>query len=436
MYGPVFGFFTSMVAYLLSVQVPLATVAESRRDTQHQLSDGLPAPRPGLHASVFTRRVLRWHEDYCGKSRLCRESTLLHTPECYRCAPCRCDIHCQAFGDCCPDVALTELSTNLFSRSERLFQASVTCESSEIQLFLPMTSSSEPPNSPSQPSQTLDPSYEQQPVLANSAANNRGTYIRNRGGLDRDSTIPKFYMISRCPNTFTRDSSECQNGGVMSPVSPAGYNGRGISQSDPPAVYRNIHCARCHGVYDTVPWNIRVICTRMKNLPSFSTPRNLTLTLALDPDCAVIFTPPPAPNHRSRLCYIQPDMISSCNVTGAWRKRDSFLERACLSYLTPKTVGGKLYQNVFCFLCNHDDQDGSTQFTLTACQHSPNLAISSGLEGAVNLPLSLTLANFDITRELTQAVLFEGPTDRKCQDSELYDSKKVRRKARLRESKR
>ena len=421
---------------LLLTHPPGVTIAKTRTETQYQLSDGLPAPLPGAHTSVFTNRVLRWHEDYCGKSRLCHESTRMHGTDCYRCAPCRCDIHCHSFGDCCPDVAMSDLSAGQLSRSDRLFQESITCESSELQLFLPVIPSGDPLSTSTQTPPSLDPIYgrygqrqrlyhPRKPGLSDG----RGDESGGRG-VDRDSAIANFYMVSRCPHTFTRDSSECQNDGVLSPVSPAGYNGRGISSRDPPAVYRNQHCARCHGVYETVPWNIRVLCSRMKSL-LFATPRNLTLSLALDPDCAVTFTPPPAPHHHARHCYTRPGIISSCNVTGAWRKRDSFLERACLSYVTPKTVGGKLYQNVFCFLCNHGDEDASLQLSLTACQRNPNLAITSGVGGDVaqtgsGQTLSMTLTKFDITRELARPVLFEGPGDKKCEDREVYDFKQVR----------
>ncbi|RUS83648.1 hypothetical protein EGW08_008616, partial [Elysia chlorotica] len=161
---------------------------------------------------------------------------------------------------------------------------------SELQLFLSVFPTGESASvSPQPPTPAWDPEYRgygyrrrlyhpKQPVLG-------GTGDTEGEGLDRDSSIANFYMISQCPNSFTRESSECQKDGVLSPVSPAGYDGQGISSRDPPVVYRNQHCARCHGVHSIVPWNIRVSCSRMKNLSSFPTPRNLTLTLALDPDC-------------------------------------------------------------------------------------------------------------------------------------------------------
>ncbi|RUS83649.1 hypothetical protein EGW08_008617, partial [Elysia chlorotica] len=131
----------------------------------------------------------------------------------------------------------------------------------------------------------------------------------------------------------------------------------------------------------------------------------------------------------ARLCYVRPGIISACNVTGAWQKRDSFLERACHSYVTPKAMGGKLYQNVFCFLCNHGDDDAKLQLYLRACQRNVNLGATSSVGDAAthragsSQTLSVTLSNFDITQELPQSVLFEGPTNKKCGEREVYDFK-------------
>lgn len=75
-----------------------------------------------------------------------------------------------------------------------------------------------------------------------------------------------------------------------------------------------------------------------------------------DTDCILTYHPP-RDLPLVRTCHSPSDMVTTCNVTGAWSGSSDaeFLQRACAAYLDPKVSENRTFQNVFCYLCNFDD---------------------------------------------------------------------------------
>ena len=147
-------------------------------------------------------------------------------------------------------------------------------------------------------------------------------------------------------------------------------------------------------------------CNVSKNFTS-SKADDMLEEAADDKDCFIVTIPPPAlPSPRH--CYYDVTMITSCNVTGEWRQYDSFTERACTAYVSPKMVEGRLYQNVFCYICNSADPD---EHMFTMCARNP---------GLFPMPFSALL-------DFSGAIYGQRPWDTavKCADGEIYDDTTV-----------
>ncbi|XP_005089160.2 uncharacterized protein LOC101860135 [Aplysia californica] len=286
--------------------------------------EAYPAPSPVNNIDNFVKEVLRWHTHYCGKNRMCQEYTSSH---CYKCSPCQCDLSCHDYGDCCPDLALEKRDGDDFPRPFTGNDVDVvTCKSVSL-----------------------------------SRTSLRGVRENQEYG-SQHPYVDSYYMVSSCPHTFSSDASACENSNEGPPVTSEINSTSGSS-----IVFKNIHCARCHGYLNVTAWKIQISCMSRQNLTSLSTPYRAVMSAISRPGCSVSYIPPEFA--KGRKCFSKPGMIYKCNVTGHWPRRDAFLERACHSHLTPKLVNGVLYKNVFCFLCN-TNVDGSHQ-DLTSCQRSP-----------------------------------------------------------------
>ncbi|XP_076441548.1 uncharacterized protein LOC143280758 isoform X2 [Babylonia areolata] len=168
-------------------------------------------------------------------------------------------------------------------------------------------------------------------------------------------------------------------------------------------VFANTHCAECNGVEESevVPWKVLLHCQTERNVTVTSV-ENTAQQAARDRDCFLVYFPPPSlPSPRQ--CYYDDTMITSCNVTGAWPEPDPFTERACASYLDPKMAEGKLFQNVFCYICNSANPE-----LFAFCERTPVLS---------PMPFSALL-------DFSGAIYGESKTSAAamdCSASEIYD---------------
>ncbi|BFZ06833.1 hypothetical protein BsWGS_09872 [Bradybaena similaris] len=335
-------------------------------------SDAFPAPRPGEQDS-FSTRLLRWHEKYCGKNRMCANHV---ASNCYLCAPCQCDLNCSHFGDCCPDVVVETRNDNFqkpFTGNDIIVMS---CENTELQ----------------------DPPFEYSNSDRERVAK-RQTDTLTAYRLGQETKSHSYFMITGCPQTYSGDAHECQDNGHIAPVS--------ASTNDSAQIFINKYCALCHGIVDVVPWNIQVSCEGKKKLSTLHSARDVLLMFLSQPDCTLAYVPPSS--HVARKCYSDPAMISRCNVTGSWSKRDSFYERACHSFLTPKTVDNIMYKNVFCYMCNHDEE---TQMVLTRCQQTPASSTPS---------LEVVLRHEQVTEADSGRRLFGNLPYKLCNSRGIYD---------------
>ncbi|CAG5115554.1 unnamed protein product, partial [Candidula unifasciata] len=297
---------------------------------------------------------------------------------CYRCAPCQCDLNCSHFEDCCPDVVLETSHDNFLKPFTGSYPSVTSCENTELQ----------------------DPPFEY-------SASEKDTRTRRQSDLltayrlEKETRSQSYFMVTGCPQTYSGDVHECQDSGTIAPVSSV--------TNDSAQVFININCALCHDVVDTIPWNIQISCENKKNFSSLYTPREVLLMSLSQPDCVLAYLPPSS--HAARKCYSEPAMISRCNVTGNWNKRDSFLERACHSFLTPKVVDKIMYKNVFCFMCNHDDEP-ETHMLLTSCQKHPM---------SWSPPLEVSLRHEDLQQTDSVKRSFGDVRYRTCNSRGIYD---------------
>lgn len=109
--------------------------------------------------------------------------------------------------------------------------------------------------------------------------------------------------------------------------------------------YASKTCAGCHGENQTVPWSFDVSCPNISIDPSVFSDFSELMSGMQERRCTVNLKPP----YKAQSCNKE-TVISKCNVTGLWNRRDEDLETACLNYWRPYGA----FQNVFCFLCNID----------------------------------------------------------------------------------
>ena len=117
-------------------------------------------------------------------------------------------------------------------------------------------------------------------------------------------------------------------------------------------IYQNIHCAKCHGINDTIPWQIQTTCYDIMKV-NFE---NLMGAL-LSKNCNMVNTVPKDLEHTitKYKCYIPSKLkYTSCNATGLMTHYDSDIEAACEQSTWPLDSVDYMSKNAFCVLCNED----------------------------------------------------------------------------------
>ncbi|KAL8606554.1 hypothetical protein ACOMHN_015594 [Nucella lapillus] len=296
------------------------------------------------------------HRRYCQTSRTCLG---LGYGRCHYCRPCQCDDDCRRYGDCCPDKLLEVVE--------------------EVQ---PIT-------------------------IPLACRNNLYSGYTEEQLRSRRPNATSFLMTAKCPPSapaeLARQCGQGSNHGPVSTVPVGDWEGPAEgARASRVAVFANIHCAKCHGVQQSraLLWKTILHCPNDKNFTS-TEGEQLAQEAAQENDCFLVYFPPPSlPSPRQ--CYYDDTMITSCNVTGAWPEADPFTERACAAYLDPKMAEGKLFQNVFCYICNSAEPD-----RFAFCERTG--------EGISPMPFSALLDFSDVVYgKSTQSEV-------KCEESEIYD---------------
>lgn len=111
-------------------------------------------------------------------------------------------------------------------------------------------------------------------------------------------------------------------------------------------VYQNRYCSICNNEYDYNELNIDLDCPNVEDF-NFVSSYNELLNTAKTKQCKVIFTQFGTIFHSCLSRY--KNMISTCNVTGTWKRYNFNIEQACLSAY--EAFYG-IFKNIFCAMCN------------------------------------------------------------------------------------
>ena len=157
-----------------------------------------------------------------------------------------------------------------------------------------------------------------------------------------------YYMIHQC---LTDTQNDCKNKTVASWGSFLPVYSRTADK-----IYFNMHCAECNYVYDSVSWNVSLLC---KFVLEPKVMNDFLLQALDDGACELTFIPPDDEGIDKFSCH--KNAVNTCNFTGKWAKDDPVIRKACEMVYAP--VGGDsfenyiMYANVFCKLCNEDTHD-------------------------------------------------------------------------------
>lgn len=126
--------------------------------------------------------------------------------------------------------------------------------------------------------------------------------------------------------------------------------------------YVNIQCSKCNGEDEVIPWTYFISCPRKKvDLDVYSDAGHLWYGMQQN-ECAINYMPPLKSNPKR--CRSLP-VVAECNITGTWEQYDEDVLNACRQYRNQYGV----FQNVFCFICNTESQQGATSLSLDECSN-------------------------------------------------------------------
>ena len=132
-------------------------------------------------------------------------------------------------------------------------------------------------------------------------------------------------------------------------------------------VYRNPHCAKCHGVDRYTPWRLGVDCKHFQYLYTVRSELEL-LEEVSDTDtkthnvCSMNHSPPvdssPKPCGPFFRGSVPGPFIQTCNVTGLWTKLNEDVHTNCAKFtalhfrVREVVPPHSTFMNLFCALCN------------------------------------------------------------------------------------
>ena len=171
----------------------------------------------------------------------------------------------------------------------------------------------------------------------------------------------RFLSVVRCPEQHPDPTlrQECEHGkGNFTIDEP-------VTDLATQVVYRNPHCAKCHGVDGYTPWRLQIECQHFQYLYTVRSELEL-LEEVSDVDtnrhieCTLNHVHPPysSPKDCGPLFPKYSPLIRTCNVTGRWTKLDEDVQTNCAKFtalhfrvreIWPTM---SMFMNLFCALCN------------------------------------------------------------------------------------
>ncbi|XP_045160679.2 uncharacterized protein LOC123525595 [Mercenaria mercenaria] len=182
-----------------------------------------------------------------------------------------------------------------------------------------------------------------------------------RSSIDRRNTqLSPYFVRAHCPKSFTNHSTrdKCE---TSTPESIE--DGVFVSSKNGKIVYKNRHCALCHGEEDPIMWAVGVDekCVRDVFLSRSDTHHSLNASYMnekLMTSCTITFDRPSITSWKHVVCAYEGLLISSCpDLTSQKLSSDGIdkeLNELCLKDNSALSVfhGKWQYANVYCYLCN------------------------------------------------------------------------------------
>ena len=213
----------------------------------------------------------------------------------------------------------------------------------------------------------------------------------------------RYYVTETCPEALTDAALEQK---CAESVAETLVDLIWVSDPNTNRIYANKWCAECHGIRKYKQWRLSTTCAEIIFIENYS--ENIRSVL----DSCELDVIPPNRKAKESLC-LSPD-FSTCNETGLWKVKDSLTETLCNShsmlFVKHYLVTSKVYRNVFCFMCNIDQQSqwGTVK---DICDDS----IGDGPRTTVSFMVILNTVEEDDTL----------PKTRRCQYDEVEDPLKV-----------
>jgi hypothetical protein len=128
-------------------------------------------------------------------------------------------------------------------------------------------------------------------------------------------------------------------------------------------VFKNRHCAMCHGVADFNEWELTTWCEEVAvtNFQTFQERDNYILQ-----NCMLNSFPPNKLIHELATCFYITETIQDCHGSKLWPEYGDFLKTACHKENPSQntvyfdTWKKRAYKNVFCYLCSQSEYAVST----------------------------------------------------------------------------
>ena len=234
------------------------------------------------------------------------------------------------------------------------------------------------------------------------------TYPRNH------SESVKYRIIDRCPETYTNAiiKDNCTN-----PHDLQGY----IIVSDiaDGNHFANVHCALCHGVKETVHWDLYVDqCTDLlaSHFRTFDESDAFVFH-----NCVLIAVPPSNVVVEISRCGEQErPIVNTCNTTKLWDEYDQDIEAGCHNtsnedqsthILQTHSMEGRmlLFVNPFCYQCNNPKNITTNEYS--------GLCKIDDVNSKRSLDLLSRLTIFDRENGIDHAYT--------CNSNEIFDSLEV-----------
>ena len=232
--------------------------------------------------------------EWCPYTKFCHTDARKIKPNSTKvpcCKPCYCDDDCWILDNCCPDKELVNKPRPPI----------VPCIDSHT--------------SRSKDSSQIDGFYR---VIDSCPSSEGNSYLKTKCSRNNSTSVEDFIWVSA-------------------------KTGR---------IYQNKHCAKCHGINETIPWQIQTTCYDIMKANFFN-----FMEALLSAKCAIINTIPEDFEHITAKykCYNPLKIIyNSCNESGLMTHYDSEIETACKQSSWPFPWNRLLVRNIICMICNRD----------------------------------------------------------------------------------